>query len=151
LPPGGAHWYIVPRVGYPDTDTFAAGYEELAAWFDSLPFDASRIVVGGFSQGAVMSYAIGLGRDRPKPAGIVALSGFVPTVEGWEPELEGRAPVAIGHGTLDPVIPVAFARAARSLLDPELYREYDLPHAIDPAFLAELVPWVAARLQNPDR
>lgn len=151
LPPGGAHWYVVPRVGYPDPETFAAGYEELTAWFDALPFHPSRIVVGGFSQGAVMSYALGLGRGRPKPAAIVALSGFVPAVEGWEPELEGRAPVAIGHGTLDPVISVGFARAARDLLEPELYREYDLPHAIDPGFVDELAPWVRARLQNPDQ
>src|SRR5205823_11005678 len=38
LPPGGAHWYVVPRVGYPDPATFAAGYGALTEWFDALPF-----------------------------------------------------------------------------------------------------------------
>jgi len=151
LPPGGAHWYVVPRVGYPDPATFAAAYAEAGAWLDGLPLPIERTVIGGFSQGAVMSYAFGLGRGRPKPAGIVALSGFIPTVEGWEAEIDERAPVAIGHGTLDPVISVGYARAARDLLGPELYREYPLAHAIDPGFLAELRTWIAARLQNPYR
>jgi phospholipase/carboxylesterase len=65
LPPGGAHWYVVPRVGYPDPATFREGYGALVEWFDALPFPAERIVLGGFSQGAVMSYALGLGAGRP--------------------------------------------------------------------------------------
>ena len=47
-----------------------------------------RTVIGGFSMGAVMSYAVGLGTGRPSPAAILAFSGFIPTVEGWRPELE---------------------------------------------------------------
>ena len=42
LPPGGAHWYVVPRVGYPDPATFAEGYAALTGWFDALPFPADR-------------------------------------------------------------------------------------------------------------
>ena len=48
-------------------------------------------MIGGFSMGAVMSYAVGLGAGRPSPAAILAFSGFIPTVEGWAPELESRA------------------------------------------------------------
>ena len=44
--------------------------------------------------GSVMSYALGLGADRPAPAGLLIFSGFVPTVEGWEPDLTGRAGTA---------------------------------------------------------
>jgi predicted esterase len=51
--------------------------------------------------------------------------------------------VAIGHGTYDPVIPVELARHARDLVHPALYREYPLPHAIDPGFLGELRGWIA--------
>ena len=29
VPPGGRHWYLVPRVGYPDPATFAASYDAL--------------------------------------------------------------------------------------------------------------------------
>ena len=45
-------------------------------------------MLAGFSQGAVMSYALGLAAERPRPAGIIALSGFVPTVPGFELGLE---------------------------------------------------------------
>jgi phospholipase/carboxylesterase len=101
--------------------------------------DHTRIVLGGFSQGAVMALALGLGRGRPTPAAIVALSGFVPTVEGFEPDVASRPHLkaAIAHGSLDPIIPVEFGRAARDLLraggvEP-LYAESPVGHTIDPA------------------
>ncbi len=147
LPPGGAHWYVVPRVGHPDPATFAASYALASEWLDELPYPPEQIVLGGFSQGAVMSFALGLGRDRPSPAAIAAFSGFIPTVSSWEPELDNRPPVAIGHGMLDPIIPVEFAREARQRLGDEnlLYREYPLPHAIDPGFVAEVSAWLPVR------
>jgi phospholipase/carboxylesterase len=159
LPPGGAHWYVVPRVGFPDRSTFLTTWERLAAWLDALP-DAlgvpwERTVLGGFSQGAVMAYALGLGPDRPSPAGILALSGFIPTVEGWDVELDGREglPVAIGHGTRDPVIPVAFGHAARDRLEEAglrvVYGEAAVGHQIDPEFLPTLRTWLAARVPSP--
>jgi phospholipase/carboxylesterase len=147
LPPGGAHWYVVPRVGHPDPATFAASYAEAAEWLDSLPHE--RVVLGGFSQGAVMSYALGLGTGRPRPTAIAAFSGFIPQVEGWELDVERPLPpVAIGHGTLDPVIGVEFGRTARATLERAggevLYREYPLAHTLDPQFLAEVRDWLAS-------
>jgi len=98
-----------------------------------------------------MSYALGLGRGRPKPAALLAFSGFVPTVEGFELDLEDSLPpVAIGHGVHDQVIGVEWGRRARDLLSNAgadvLYREYPLPHAIDPRYLADLRPWLAEAL-----
>ena len=95
-----------------------------------------RTVIGGFSQGAVMSYALGLGaRSARRPPGIIALSGFIPTVAGFSLDLESRRglPVAIGHGTLDPVIGVEFGRDARDRLtrrrlDVTLPRDADVAH-----------------------
>jgi phospholipase/carboxylesterase len=152
LPPGGAHWYVVRRVGYPDPETFNSTYPELASWLDDLPAEhgipPERTVLGGFSQGSVMAYALGLGPERPRPAGILALSGFLPRVEGFEPDLAKAAglPVAIGHGTHDPVISVEFGRDARDrLLEAGArvtYRESPMPHTIDPAFLGELPAWL---------
>ena len=135
LPPGGAHWYVVPRVGYPDPATFVPVYADGSAWLDSLPY--SRLVLGGFSQGAVMSYAFGLGGGRLRPEAILAFSGFVPQVEGFDLDLEPPLPpVTIAHGSLDPVIPVDFGRAARDLLVDAgadvVYSESPIPHTIDP-------------------
>jgi phospholipase/carboxylesterase len=155
LPPGGAHWYRVPRVGYPDPATFSESFETLSRWLDAVPAATGvpweRTVLGGFSQGAVMTYALGLGSGRPRPAALVALSGFMPTVPGFELSLEPTLPpVAIGHGTFDPVISVEWGRRARQTLGAAgadvLYREYPLPHAVDPQFLAELAPWLASAL-----
>jgi phospholipase/carboxylesterase len=152
LPPGGAHWYMVRRVGYPDPETFHSTYPQLADWLDGLLAERgishARTVLGGFSQGSVMSYALGLGAGRPRPAGILALSGFIPEVEGFELEPANAAglPVAIGHGSHDPVIPVEFGRAARERLTglgaDVTYRESPMPHTIDPAFLQDLPAWL---------
>jgi phospholipase/carboxylesterase len=148
----GYHWYVVPRVGYPDPETFHAAYRGLAALHDELwertGVGPERTVLGGFSMGSVMSYALGLGGDRPAPAGILAFSGFVPTVEGWEPDLESRRGLRafIAHGRNDPVMEVGFARRARELLeagglDVE-YHESDAAHQIDPAHLPAASAWL---------
>jgi phospholipase/carboxylesterase len=152
----GYHWYSVPRVGYPDPDTFRAAYGALAELHDQLwertGLAPEQTVLGGFSMGTVMSYALGLGPDRPAPAGILAFSGFIPTVEGWAPHLEGRTStrVFIAHGEHDPVIDVAFARRARETLEPAGfdvdYRESQAAHNIDPADIPRAVAWLNGTL-----
>jgi phospholipase/carboxylesterase len=152
LPPGGAHWYIVRQVGFPDRETFRSTLELAGGWLDDLlarhDIPHERAVLGGFSQGGVMSYALGLGAGRPRPAGIMALSSFIPNVDGFELGDPAGIPVAIGHGTYDPVIGVEFAREARDRLSEGgadvTYRESPMPHAIDPGYLRELPDWVSA-------
>ena len=144
LPPGGAHWYAVYEVGHPDPVTFAPSYAAAGAWLDSLPY--SSIWLGGFSQGAVMSYALGLGLDRPRPDAIVAMSGFIPQTEAWEPDLTQLPPIAIAHGIYDPIISVEYGRTAKRVLEDAgaepLYREYPIDHTIDPSFLLEACAWL---------
>jgi phospholipase/carboxylesterase len=148
----GHHWYVVPRVGYPDPETFHAAYRELARFHDQLwertGIDAERTVLGGFSMGSVMSYSLGLGPDRPRPAGLLAFSGFVPTVEGWEPDFAARSGLRafIAHGRRDPIMEIGFARRARELLlgaglDVEYY-ESDVGHQIDPATIPAAIGWL---------
>jgi phospholipase/carboxylesterase len=154
----GHHWYVVPRVGYPDHDTFHAAFDQLAAFHDELwertGIAPERTVLGGFSMGSVMSYALGLAGDRPMPAGILAFSGFIPTVDGWRPELAGREQLRafIAHGRNDPVMDVEFARAARRLLEggglDVSYHESSAAHHIDPAHVPAAVEWVAATLTS---
>jgi phospholipase/carboxylesterase len=148
----GYHWYVVPRVGYPDHDTFHASYQTLAGFHDELwqrtgvgPADT---VLGGFSMGTVMSYALGLGIDRPPVAGILGFSGFIPTVEGWAPEFPGRqrTRVFVDHGRQDQVISIDFARRAQTLLaegglDLE-YLEFDGVHQINASHLPRVRVWL---------
>jgi len=152
----GYHWYLVPRVGYPDPDSFFAARAALAGLHDRLWEETGvgpeQTVFGGFSMGAVMSYALGLSADRPAPAGILAFSGFVPTVDGWEPSLADRQAtrVFIAHGRRDPIMEVGFAQRARDLLEAGglavTYRESDIGHQIDPAHLADAAAWLAETL-----
>jgi phospholipase/carboxylesterase len=148
----GHHWYVVPQVGFPDPETFHSAREALAAFHDGLwertGITPERTVLAGFSMGSVMSYALGLAGDRPRPAGILAFSGFVPTVEGWAPDLAGRHGLRafIAHGRADQVIGVDFGRAARDLLedgglDVE-YHESDVAHQIDRMQLPAAIAWL---------
>jgi phospholipase/carboxylesterase len=142
LPPGGRHWYRLAGIPTPDAGTFWPSFEALSELIDGL---VPPLVVGGFSQGAVMSYALGLGRGpEARPAALLPLSGFVPRVEGLELDLTGLEgyPVAIAHGSLDPVISVEWSREARATLTRAgadvTYNEAPLPHTIDPQIIPAL-------------
>ena len=152
----GFHWYVVPRVGYPDPATFRAARDELAALHDELwartGLGPERTVLGGFSMGTVMSYTLGLDGERPAPAGILAFSGFIPTVEGWTPQFADRTGtrVLIAHGRRDPVIDISFARRAREQLEAAGisvdYRESDAGHNIDAGDISRASDWVETLL-----
>jgi phospholipase/carboxylesterase len=154
----GKHWYTVPRVGFPDPDTFFAAHAQLAQFHDGLwertGLTPAQTVLGGFSMGSVMSYALGLDPARSAPAGLLAFSGFIPTVEGWTPDVSGRAAAGlrafVAHGHNDQVMDIAFARQARDLLasggvEVE-YHESDAGHHIDPQHVPAAVSWLAQTL-----
>ncbi len=147
MPPGGAHWYIVREVGFPDPGTFLPTFALVSDWLDraleETGLGPEKLVLAGFSQGAVMSYALGLAAERPKPAAILAFSGFIPTVDGFELDLASRAglPVSIAHGSADPIIVPGFGRDARDRLTAAgldvAYREDPVAHTITQAGLAQ--------------
>ena len=148
LPPGGRHWYRLGGIPTPEPETFWPSFEALSALLDGLD---GPVVLGGFSQGAVMSYALGLGRGPSKRAvALLPLSGFMPRVEGLELDLTGLDgyPVAIAHGSLDPVISVEWSREARDVLTAAgadvTYSEAPLPHTIDPGVVPVLRAFVAS-------
>jgi phospholipase/carboxylesterase len=149
LPPGGRHWYALGGIPTPEPTTFFATAPRLAGFLDALPVPMERVVLGGFSQGAVMSWAMTLWPDRPRPAAVVALSGFLPRVDGYplDPAKLAGVPVAVAHGTLDPVISSRFgAEAAETVAaaGADLLRlESDVPHMVDPAWIEPLRDLVA--------
>jgi phospholipase/carboxylesterase len=155
----GHHWYLVPRVGFPDHDTFHASYRALADLHDELwertGLAPERTVLGGFSMGSVMSYALAFGPDRPAVAGVLAFSGFIPTVDGWQAQLAGREStrVFIAHGRRDPIMEIEFARKARELLEAAglevSYHESELGHRVDPGHLRDAAAWLGRTLATP--
>jgi phospholipase/carboxylesterase len=150
----GFHWYVVPRVGFPDPGTFWAARAELADFHDRLwertGVGPERTVLGGFSMGTVMSYTMAFDPERPAVAGVLGFSGFVPTVEGWAVEPRPQTPVFIAHGRRDPIMEVGLAHRARDLFEGAGlqvdYHESDVGHSIDPDHLRAAVAWLSGVL-----
>jgi phospholipase/carboxylesterase len=157
LPPGGAHWYALGGIPTPEPTTFCSSFRAAAEWLEEFlsehELGYERLVLGGFSQGGVMSYSLGLGSGRPRPAALTVFSSFLPVVEGFELDLSPPLPpVAIGHGTLDQVIEVDWGRRARERLENAgaevLYRETPMFHQIDPGFVREVSAWLEEKLRT---
>ncbi len=135
---GGWQWY--------ETDGIPRGGPELVSSVDAVDdlvdsacaehgFQRSQAIMAGFSQGCALTLALGLRRsDRPRPAGLIGMSGFLPQREGLEYDFAGAPPVLIQHGTADPVIGVEHGRRAASVLGaagvPVVYREYAMGHEV---------------------
>jgi len=154
----GYRWYEPGGLGFPEPESFRAAYAKLAALHDELwertNLSPSQTILGGFSQGASMCYALGLGADRPAPAGILAMSGFMPAVEGSEPNLSDRAgtKVLIAHGTNDPLLEIRFATGPRDELQAAglavEYHESPSAHHIDPRTLPSIAEWITDTLER---
>ena len=155
--PGGIgyQWYIDREPGYPQRDTFeqtlAVLDEWLTAFWRAANIPPERTILGGFSQGAAMAWALAIGQGRPKVGGLLAVSGFIPRVSDFETDDSALAgmPVAICHGENDPKVPVSLARSARDRAQEAgadvLYRESDVPHILDPRVIPDLAAWFAER------
>jgi phospholipase/carboxylesterase len=162
----GRFQFVLPRAPLPfppgfmwyTTDGIPLGGPELIGSVDALDevldsacteggFDRSQAIVGGFSQGAALSLALGLRRsDRPRPAGVLAMSGFLPETPGIDYDLEKAPPVLIQHGLADPLIPVDRGRdGARTLAEagvPVVYREYPMAHQVAVESMADAASWL---------
>jgi phospholipase/carboxylesterase len=151
----GFMWYVDREPGYPQRDTFEQTYEILGTWLDALCASTGvpleRTIIGGFSQGATVAWALALGARRPRPGALLAVSGFVPRVSDLELSDDNLRdlPVAICHGAQDTRVPVALAQSARDRATEGgaqvLYRETDVPHILDPRVVPDLIGWVGER------
>lgn len=149
----GFHWFGVRAIGAPDPISFHEGYAALCSFheqtWERTGIPAARTVLGGFSMGAAISYATGVGLGRPRAAGILALSGAFPTVDGWTPEFRTRAgmPVLITHGRTDPALKPDFAHRARALLQEAgldvSYLESAGGHEVDDRAVGRAIQWLA--------
>ena len=146
---GGYEWYrLQPPKGLNEA-TLRASLAALAAFLEtvkaSYPVDSERVVLLGFSQGAVMS----LGAQALQPesvAGVIALSGYFPIeVESEAGNLVGR-PAFVAHGVHDEIIPVEAGRRTRDLLERHgvdlTYREYAMAHQVSAEEMADSRSWL---------
>ena len=138
---GRASWFRRGGTELPEHDL-----APVAEWLDALPWRPEHTVLVGWSQGANVAHSLGFGAGRPRPAGVIALSGGFR--RGVAMDLEPPLPpVAIAHGSADESVPVDDARAARDALERAgatvLYLETDVGHEIDEAVVPDLRAFLA--------
>jgi phospholipase/carboxylesterase len=152
---GGAQWYRRAEADSPDLVDLVRGARLLADWLRALSahtgIAAERTVVGGFSQGAVMTWALARLPDAPRPAGVLALSGFVPEVPAAADDRRlAGLPIFIAHGGRDSVIPPERGREAMALArDAGAWVEFfetPVPHTVDPRIDATMADWLRRTL-----
>jgi phospholipase/carboxylesterase len=109
---------------------------------------ASRIVVGGFSQGCAMALMVGLRHAEPL-AGIVGLSGYLPLAAKAAAERSNASqatPIFLVHGRHDDVIALPRAQASRDALQSLGYtvdwHEYPMAHSVCPQEIDDLGQWL---------
>lgn len=148
---GGFAWYDTSEGWEPHPQTFQTSLKLLQRFLVEIkagyPVNPKRLILLGFSQGTVMSYAIGL-TDPDSFRGIAALSGYVPTKSALHFQLQklGAFSIFISHGTYDEIIPVKLGREAASLLRRAGagvdYREYLMGHQVIDKTIADLSVWM---------
>jgi phospholipase/carboxylesterase len=152
-------WYDILSLDSPQPREDEAGLRESQALVDSLierekarGVAARRIVLAGFSQGCAMTLMTGLRHDE-RLAGLVGLSGYLPLAAKAEAERHGAnadVPIFLAHGSIDPVIPIARARASRDALvalgHEVEWHEYPMPHSVCEQELADLQRWLLRTL-----
>ena len=107
----------------------------------------SNIILAGFSQGGVVALEVGL-RYQRNIAGIIALSTYLPAPDQVR---AGNTPIFIGHGSLDPVVPLALGKQARDTLLTAGYavewHQYAMEHSVCMEEIQEIGVWISERLQ----
>lgn len=135
---------------------FVAASEALSACIDALAaegaLDPAKLVLGGFSQGAMVATDVALHR-KDKLAGLALLSGSLMGVDRWETRLAEAAPQLVvfqSHGRADPVLPFALAEVLRdSLLECGAmvgFVPFEGGHEIPPPALRGLLSFLQQRL-----
>ncbi len=156
----GYSWYDITSGADP-----VPGYERVLGDLDDLlddaceehGFDRADAFVGGFSQGAGLALALGLGpTDRTRPAGVLAMSPFLldASLLGLSPDLADAPPVLVQHGTQDPMVPAARSRdlveALRGAGVPTVYAEYPMAHQVALESMADARDWLG-RVRDGER
>jgi phospholipase/carboxylesterase len=114
----------------PEHESVSASRELLIKFIGEVRerYKTSKLILAGFSQGAMMALDVGLRTDA---AGILAMSGGLYDID--LPALSPK-PVFIAHGTMDDVVPVLYARKARMTLEQHgfdvEYHEYPMGHQV---------------------
>lgn len=125
--------------------------EAARQFLEKLNVDPSRLVVGGFSQGAMLATDLVLHADR-KPAGLVLLSGTLVNAAEWDVlAAKGAMPFFQAHGAYDQVLAYAHAQKLEQLLKKHGWtghlQRFEGGHEIPPEVLIQLGAFLRKVLQ----
>ncbi|MBI3594284.1 MAG: alpha/beta hydrolase [Nitrospirae bacterium] len=150
----GRAWYQLPRENGKGISISRKGIIELLQKIELSGIPANQIIIGGFSQGAVMSLEAGL-RYPNKICGIIALSGYLHAPEQISIEKNQAnqgIPVLVCHGEEDDVLPIEGSREAVRYLEKEGYsvsfHEYPIGHQVIPEELIVIRQFILDSLQQ---
>jgi phospholipase/carboxylesterase len=128
--------------------------DELIARENARGIANQGLLIAGFSQGGAIALAGGL-RHRARLGGIIALSTYMPlhlALAAERSEANADLPVFMGHGTFDPVVPLALGTLSRDMLiavgQPVAWHTYPMAHEICPAEIADLRTWIGERISD---
>ncbi len=160
-PPGFA-WYDIAAVtgdpgadGAPADAGFLAALDELDDLLDEVctANDKPRheAIVAGFSQGGALAVALALrASERPHPAGLLAMSTYLPDVEGlaFDWDAAQQVPALVQHGTEDPLIAVERGRELANALEehhvPVTFHDYPMGHQVAMQSVEDAHQWLLA-------
>jgi phospholipase/carboxylesterase len=153
---GSYAWYAIDfdadEKKFSDLNQARISRDLIASFIDELianyAIDSQNITLIGFSQGCILSYAIGLSYPK-KIQRVVAIGGYFNTEiakEGYENNDFSEITFFSSHGTVDQVVPVEWARKAKPILDSlgieNLYKEYPIGHGISPQNFYDFKYWL---------
>lgn len=161
MPPYGNAWYAIHWQGstngkFSDDNQAVISREKIVQFLDEViekyPVDADNVTLVGFSQGCILSFAVALSYPE-KINNVIGLSGYINKdiiKEGYQKRNYSNLSVYSSHGTADQVIPVAWARMTKPLLDSlkieNTYSEFPVGHGVAPQNFRELKKWLEDHL-----
>jgi phospholipase/carboxylesterase len=115
---------------------------------------ADHIILAGFSQGGAMTLCAGL-RHRQALAGLLVLSAYLPladTLEAERSDANRSTPLFWGHGSADPVVPMALAEHSRQALEAlghhVDWHSYPMAHQVSLPEIADIRAWLGHRFTD---
>lgn len=149
-------WYAInfdaDQNKFSDNDQAKSSRDLIAKFIDEFianyPIDAQKISLIGFSQGAILSYAVALSFPE-KVQKVVAMSGYINTEileENYLKNTFSNLKIFTSHGTVDQVIPVEWGQKAKPFLENlginSTYREYPIGHGVSPQNFHDFKNWL---------
>ena len=153
---GSYAWYAInfdaDENKFSDIGQAKTSRDLIAKFIDELirnyPIDSKNVTLIGFSQGAILSYAVALSYPE-KVQRVIAMSGYVSTeiaIDGFENNALGKLKIFASHGTVDQVIPIEWARKSIPILEnldiEVIYKEYPIGHGVSPQNFYDFKNWL---------